>query len=138
MATYRTRMPARGDVIIFRFPQDPAQEFVHRIVALPNEVVEVRNKQVFIDGLPLDETHAVHGGPEIWPAERGPRDQFGPFRVPDGAVFVMGDRRDNANDSRFWGPLPIGEILGRARVLYWSWDGARSTPRWDRLGRPVD
>ena len=136
MATYRARKPSRGDVIIFRYPVDPSKEFIHRVVALPNETVEVRNKQVYIDGLPLDETWAHHDDPETWPAERGPRDQFGPFRVPEGAVFVMGDRRDNANDSRFWGPLRIGAIRGHARVLYWSWNGA--APRWDRIGRRIE
>jgi signal peptidase I len=136
MATYRAQLPGRGDVVIYRYPGNPALEYVHRVVGLPNETIEVRNKQVFIDGLPLDETYVHHDDPAMWPSERGPRDQFGPFRIPADAVFVMGDQRDNSNDSRFWGPLRVTRIRGLARVLYWSWDGG--TPRWERIGRPIE
>lgn len=138
MATYRISAPRRGDVVVYAFPQDPTKDMVHRVVGLPNEVIEVRDRQVFIDGLPLDELHVVHSDPEVWSAERGPRDQLAPWRIPQGEVFVMGDDRDNSNDGRFWGTLPIRMIRGRARVLYWSWDGARSRPRWERIGRRIE
>jgi signal peptidase I len=125
--------PRRGDVIVFQFPQDPAKDFIKRCVATGGETVEVRNKQVLVNGKPLREPYVVHTDATIRPAGFDPRDNFGPFTVPPGQLFMMGDNRDNSNDSRYWGPLPMDLVKGRAMFLYWSWDSENGWPRWNRL-----
>jgi signal peptidase I len=124
------RKPKRGDVIVFQFPQDPSKDFIKRCIATGGETVEVRDKHVYVDGKPLDEPYAIHSDPndgiDI-------RDNYGPYTVPPGDLFMMGDNRDNSNDSRYWGPLPMDLVKGRAMFLYWSWDSERGWPRWNRL-----
>lgn len=116
----------RGDVVVFRFPEDPRRDFIKRVVALPGETVEIRDKRVRIDGRALPEPYAFHADDTVWPDDpeiaevRRRRDQLPPLRVPDGAYFVMGDNRDASNDSRFWGPVPGTNIEGRALFVYWS------------------
>ena len=68
---------------------------------------------------------------------RSPRDNFGPYEVPKDEVFVMGDNRDHSHDSRFWGPVKDEEILGKAFILYWSWDSTKFRPRWTRIGMRI-
>jgi signal peptidase I len=88
---------------------------------------------VAVDGVELHESYTMHVDPRIMPSEIGGRDNFGPLTVPAGELFMMGDNRDNSNDSRFWGTLPMDFVKGRAMFLYWSWDGERHWPRFARL-----
>jgi signal peptidase I len=125
--------PRRGDVIVFQFPQDPSKDFIKRCIATGGETVEVKEKQVYVNGRKLDEPYARHTDPNIRPAGFDFRDNFGPFTVPKGEMFMMGDNRDNSNDSRYWGTLPMDLVKGRAMFLYWSWDGERNWPRWTRV-----
>jgi len=125
--------PRRGDVIVFQFPQDPSKDFIKRCIATGGETVEVREKEVYVNGKKLNEPYARHTDPNIRPAGFDFRDNFGPFTVPKGEMFMMGDNRDNSNDSRYWGTLPMDLVKGRAMFLYWSWDGERNWPRWGRL-----
>jgi signal peptidase I len=119
----------RGDIIVFRFPEDPSVDYVKRVVGLPGETVTIRGKKVAIDGALLGEPYVVHGDSRIFPGgEMQPepyrsRDQFGPLVVPEGKYFVMGDNRDYSHDSRFWGGVPRELIKGRAFMIYWSFDG---------------
>jgi signal peptidase I len=121
------RAVQRGDVVVFRYPEDPDIDFVKRVIALPGETIEIRDKVVHIDGRPLDEAYTIFRDPVVVPDKpmlpRRARDQFGPFEVPRGSYFVMGDNRDNSRDSRFWGPVPAGMIKGRAFMVYWSYEG---------------
>jgi len=127
------RAPQRDDVIVFIYPQDPTKDFIKRVKALPGETLEIRNKVLYVNGEAVKDDNAYYEGtPER--LARAPRDNFGPFLVPDGTVFVMGDNRDHSHDSRFWGTVPIDDILGKAFVLYWSWDSKEFSPRWSRLG----
>lgn len=128
--------PERGDVIVFIYPQDKDKDFIKRVQGLPGEVVEIRDKVLFIDGKPVKDEHA-HFAPDARLFKRSPRDNFGPFTVPDGHVFVLGDNRDHSHDSRFWGSVPIDDILGKAFVLYWSWDSESFRPRWSRIGSTI-
>jgi len=118
----------RGDIIVFRYPKDPQIDFVKRVVGLPGETITIHDKKVSIDGTPLDEPYAlfldrqVYRGGEFLPEPYRVRDNFGPFVVPPGQYFAMGDNRDNSNDSRFWGTVPRGNIKGRAFMVYWSFD----------------
>lgn len=109
----------RGDIVVFPFPQDPSKEFVDRVIGLPGERVEIRDKQVRIDGVALEEPYVVHSDPAIRPGDADLRDNFGPFTVPAGELFVMGDNRDNANDSRYWGTVAASSVKGIAYRIYW-------------------
>jgi signal peptidase I len=127
------RAPRRGDVIVFQFPQDPTKDFIKRCIATGGETLEVRNKQVYVDGKPLHEPYAIHTDPSVRPAGYDYRDNFGPVTVTKGQMFMMGDNRDNSNDSRYWGQLEMDLVKGRAMFIYWSWDGERNWPRWNRI-----
>ena len=129
------REPERGDVIVFRYPRDRKLDFIKRCVAVGGETVEVREKQVFINGEAVEFEQAVF-------LDEGSlltgRDTFGPVTVPEGKVFVMGDNRDNSNDSRFWGYVDLKDVKGKAMVIYWSWNKAKKWPRFGRIGDGID
>jgi signal peptidase I len=127
------RKPVPGDVIVFRYPDDPSSDFIKRCVALEGQTVEIRDKVLFVDGKPRDEPYVIHSDDAILPREFKARDNFGPIVVPRGHIFMMGDNRDNSHDSRFWGPLALSLVKGKAMILYWSWDQERNAPRVNRL-----
>ena len=122
------REPRAGDVVVFIYPKERDKDFIKRIVAVAGQTVESRGNKVIIDGKQVEDPHAHY--------EKRDHVDFGPYTVPAGHVFVMGDNRDESYDSRFWGPVPIQDIKGLAMVIYWSWGGERFV-RWDRLGRLV-
>lgn len=108
----------RGDIIVFKFPQDETRDFIKRVIGLPGDTVEIRGKQVLINGAPLDEPYAVHGD---WPAARfGEREKVGPLVVPADRLFMMGDNRDHSMDSRVWGFLDVSKVKGKAFIVYFS------------------
>ena len=122
---------ARGHVVVFKFPEDPRRDFIKRVIGLPGERIEIRNKTVFVDGKPLDEPYAHFIEQPLQPNDpeyglRGEtiRDNYGPELVPPGQLFVMGDNRDNSRDSRFWGFLPRDQVKGRALLVYWSYEAS--------------
>ncbi len=129
--------PQRRDVIVFIFPKNRKLDFIKRVIGLPGEVVEIRNKKVFINGVPLEEPYVQHTDPNILPREISPRDNFGPVRVPPGHLFVMGDNRDQSHDSRFWGFVPIRDVKGKAFIIYFSWDRDHFRIRWRRIGKLI-
>ena len=131
------REPKQGDIILFRFPEDPARDFIKRCVAVGGQQVEIRDKVLYVDGKPREEPYVVHKDPRTIPPDTNGRDNFGPYVVPQGHLFMMGDNRDNSHDSRFWGALPRNLVKGQAMILYWSWDEDRRMPRFERLLRPV-
>jgi signal peptidase I len=133
----KIRDPKPGDVIVFRYPDDPARDFIKRCVAVAGQTLEIRDKVLYVDGVAREEPYAVHKDPRVLPGETSPRDNFGPFVVPQGHIFMLGDNRDNSHDSRFWGALPRSLVKGKSMFLYWSWDEERRLPRWSRLLRPV-
>ena len=120
------RRVRRGDVIVFKFPDDPRRDFIKRTVALPDETVEIRDKVVYIEGSRLEETRVYHSDEHVWPDEPEVpesyrrRDQARPFTVPPDSYFALGDNRDESSDSRFWGPVPASYLKGRALFVYWS------------------
>lgn len=136
------RDPERGDVVVFRFPKNPREDYVKRVVGLPGETITIADKKVAIDGKVLDEPYTFFDDPRVFPDEsRLPepyrsRDQFGPFVVPAGEYFVMGDNRDHSHDSRYWGTVSRPVIKGRAFMVYWSFDlpPPVGTTTKDRLG----
>jgi len=122
--------PHRHDVIVFKYPQNPSQDFIKRVVGVAGDRVEIVHKKVFVNGEPFVEPNAVNLDAEIFPS---PRDNMGAVTVPPNSVFVMGDNRDNSHDSRFWGFVDLKAIRGKAFMLYWSWDSDNFTVRWKRL-----
>lgn len=132
------RSIGRGDIIVFRYPDDPETDFVKRVVGMPGDTIAIRDKKVYVDGKFLPEPYAVHEDPQVYPLQPAlpepyrSRDQFGPFTVPLDHYFVMGDNRDRSNDSRYWGTVPRSLIKGRALLVYWSFRGTPPLP-----GSPV-
>lgn len=131
------RLPKRGDVVIFRFPEDRSQDFVKRLVGLPGDEIKVHDKQVYVNGEPFTNPHEIHKDSRMLPASMSPRDNFGPVRVPSGSYFMMGDNRDESYDSRFWGFVRESDILGMAMVKYWSLVPGTWTMRWGSLGKVI-
>ena len=140
----------RKDVIVFKYPEEPERDFIKRVIGLPGETVELRNKRVFINGKQLEEPYVYYlEDPPPMPQESempndvqgggDPRVHYGPVTVPPGQYFVMGDNRDNSQDSRYWGFLPRENVKGRALVIYWSYDpeAGFSGPRWNHILRQV-
>jgi len=126
----------RGHVVVFKYPEDARRnvnrDFIKRVIGLPGETVEIRNKKVYIDGEPLDESYAhfiepplARDDPEYGLRVEGIRESWGPRVVPDGELLVLGDNRDNSRDSRFWGFLPVDQVKGRALLVYWSYEATR-------------
>jgi signal peptidase I len=129
--------PQRGDVIVFKFPQDEGRDFIKRVIALPGDKVEVRGKRVYVNDKPVQESYAVHLDPSMQENPHSPRDNFAPVQAPSGQLFMMGDNRDYSMDSRFWGFLDAKKIRGKAFIIYWSWDRERFRPRWGRIGMVI-
>ena len=137
----------RGDVVVFKSPEEPARDFIKRCVALPGDRVEIIDKRLFINGDPVDEEpYTYHTDPRVYsdsrfyPRQVRRRDNYGPEVIPAGHYFCLGDNRDESNDSRFWGPVPQELIKGRALLIYWSYedDGrpvAGKFAKLKRLGR---
>ena len=128
--------PDRGDIIVFKYPQDETKDFIKRVVGQPGDRVEIRQQQVYINEQPLLEPYAVHQAGNAFESS-SPRDEYGPVTVPNNFYFVMGDNRDHSLDSRFWGFVRQDKIKGRAFLIYWSWDGLERWVRWERLGKVV-
>jgi signal peptidase I len=129
----------RGDIVVFKFPEDATRDFIKRCVGLPGDEIRIVDKALLVNGRQVhDEGYTYHTDPysiprsPFAPSNRS-RDNFGPFVVPPGSYFCMGDNRDNSNDSRFWGPVPATHVKGRAFMIYWSFqDGSQST-EWPGL-----
>jgi signal peptidase I len=115
----------RGDIVVFKFPEDPERDFIKRVIGLPGDTVELRSREVFINGQKAAEPYAHY----LFPVGEGQestsfdvRERYGPVTVPDGHYFMMGDNRDNSQDSRYWGFLPADYVKGRALMIYWSFE----------------
>ena len=127
----------RRDLVAFPYPEDPSRTFLKRVIGLPGETVEIRRRAVFIDGAKLEEPYTRFLEPMAEPGDEstGRGQDWGPATVPAGSYFVLGDNRDNSKDSRYWGYVKQGDLLGRARVVYWSMEPGTGRMRWDRIGR---
>jgi len=124
------REPRPGDIIVFRFPGEGRRvDYIKRCVAVAGQTVEMRRKQLYVDGVLQDEPYVKHVAAGYNPL----RDDFGPITVPPGHLFMMGDNRDQSNDSRMWGTLPMEEVHGRAFIRYFSWDPEHFRIRLGRM-----
>jgi len=142
------RRLARQDIVVFKYPNELSKDFVKRVIGLPGEKLEIKNKQIFINDRPLEEKYKVHNDSQII-AKTGAysyddtiRDNYGPVTVPEGHIFVMGDNRDNSADSRYWGFLPLSYVKGRPWMIYFSYKAERDaylkTTFKDRLKKLVN
>ncbi|HET9961780.1 MAG TPA: signal peptidase I [Nitrospiraceae bacterium] len=131
----------RGDIIVFRFPEDEDKDFIKRVVGLPGDTIQIRNKVVYVNGAAYDDKAFTQRiDPGVIDGHINPRDNFGPVTVPEDAYFVMGDNRDQSLDSRFWGYVRTEKIRGKAFRIYWSWSGQGSWTewvRWERFGKAI-
>jgi signal peptidase I len=118
----------RGDIVVFKYPDEPERDFIKRVIGLPGETLELRNKKIYINGQALDEPYvhyidATHSASEVTSFDV--RERYGPVTVPPDKYFVMGDNRDNSQDSRYWGFLPRHYVKGKALLIYWSYESGR-------------
>lgn len=150
----------RGDIIVFKYPEDPSIDFIKRVIALPGDIVEVKDDIVYINGKPLERTPDGYYEEEnekvkkykettirtdgssytytIMEIEDGIGADFGPIKVPPNSYFVLGDNRDNSKDSRFWGFVPDDYVIGQAFVIYFSIDLKKPSIRISRLGKLIE
>lgn len=134
---YKFRKPERGDIMVFKYPEDETRDFIKRLIGLPGDKLEIRNRVVYINDKPLDETAYAYHESTSNGYYSDVRDNFGPSLIPEKKYFMMGDNRENSQDSRFWGFLDEDKIVGRAFIIYWSRDISRTFPqalRWERFG----
>ncbi len=135
------RDPHRGDIVVFKYPQDERRDFIKRIIGTPGDRIQIKGRTVYVNGEPLRETYTKFADP-AW-GRSGQESYCGyaygceSTAVPPGSYFVMGDNRDNSQDSRYWGFVKREKIKGKAFLIYWSWDGDRHWLRWWRLARYI-
>jgi signal peptidase I len=149
--------PKRGDVVVFNYPKDRSIDFIKRVIGLPGDVIDYKNNKLYINGKQMPLTQL---GTRSYFMEDGSVDVSGLFRenlmgvkhdvlrkdfsikdgewkVPPGEYFMLGDNRNNSRDSRFWGFVPQSYLVGRAVIIWWSWDKEKDSVRWDRLGEII-
>ncbi|ADU66946.1 signal peptidase I [Desulfurispirillum indicum S5] len=125
----------RGDVVVFKFPPEPHIDYIKRVVGLPGDRIRIEAKRVYVNDEPF-----VTGFEQFKDSQLqtgSPRDNMKEFQVPQGNYFMLGDNRDNSFDSRFWGFVPEENIVGKAFILYFSWDSENSAVRFNRIGRLI-
>jgi signal peptidase I len=133
----------RRDVLVFKYPEEPDRDFIKRVIGLPGETLEVREKKVYINGVPLDEPYAHYLPPATDESQYHEitsfdvRQRYGPVTVPPNQYFMMGDNRDNSQDSRYWGFLPRENIKGRALLIYWSYEADRQDYQDEGAGATI-
>lgn len=129
---YNDRQPSRSDVVVFVFPKDTSKNFVKRIVGLPGDTIEIKEKVLYVNGGKVIEPYATYLENAV-----EPKDDFGPVTVPPASFFTLGDNRDRSYDSRYWGFVSREHLKGKAMHVYFSRDG-EGTIRWDRIGHKIE
>jgi signal peptidase I len=131
------RAPRRGDIIVFKYPQDEKRDFIKRVIGTPGDEVQIRGRTVYVNGQPLVEPYVKEGPSALPHGEDSTYCGYAygcePLAVPPDSYFVMGDNRDNSQDSRYWGFVTREKLKGKAFLIYWSWDSERHWLRWRRL-----
>jgi len=127
--------PERGDIIVFKFPEDPSKDFIKRVIGIAGDEIQIRDKKVYINGVLSSDLGGFHTDSRILPKRMQPRDNFGPVTIPSNKLFMMGDNRDHSYDSRFWGFVDLKAVKGKAFIIYWSWDKNSFGIRWSRIGQ---
>jgi len=131
------KTPEKGDIIVFKYPEDPKKDFIKRVIATAGDSIESRDKVIYVNGKKDIEPYAYHSDRNIRLGGNDVRDNFGPLVVPPDKIFVMGDNRDQSYDSRYWKFVDIKAVKGEALIIYWSWDPQKHWLRFNRIGRLV-
>lgn len=134
-AAYQTARPQRGDIVLYRYPDEEGKRFVHRVIGLPGDLIELRTQVLSVNGEEVTEPYVQHTDHPLAPGNV--RDHIGPMTVPPDAYFVLGDNREESLDSRFLGPISTSQVLGQVVLIHWSVDSSTRSPRWERLNRPM-
>jgi signal peptidase I len=142
---YRFRDPVRGDVVVFKYPVDESRDFIKRIIAVGGESLFIKDQKIYVDCRPPEPScHEIADPWGRWEDRYGgPTSETTAVQVPPGSYFVMGDNRNNSQDSRYWGFVRGDKIKGKAFLIYWSWDSEHDARplweriRWSRLGKLI-
>jgi signal peptidase I len=138
---YTLGKPKRGDIIVFRYPENVKVDYIKRVIATEGDTIEIKNKVIYINGVKMTDSWGHYQNTPPVPRDFSPKDNFGPYTVPKDAVFAMGDNRDNSADSRFWGPVRKEHLVGKALILYLSLNSNTTDPfeyiRWSRIGQLI-
>jgi signal peptidase I len=134
-AAYHAAEPQRGDIVVYRYPDEKGTLFLQRVIGVPGDRIEIRNQVLFVNEEALTEPYVQHTDRSSMPGNV--RDNLGPVTVPPDAYFILGDNREESLDSRFLGPISKEHIQGQAIFIYWSVDPSTRIPRWDRLNQLV-
>jgi signal peptidase I len=128
--------PQRGDVIVFVPPHERNKDFIKRVIGLPGDTVEIKDRKIYINDTLIEDPWGVFNEWNL-----STRDNYGPNVVPPDSLFVMGDNRNNSQDSRYWGFASLNDVLGQAFIMYWSWDWDKPSifdkVRWKRIGHLI-
>ena len=135
--TYDRANTSRGDIIVFKFPVDPEKDFIKRVIGVGGDIVEGRDKKIYVNNQLIDDSYSIRTDPNIIPQGVQKRDNFGPITVPQNSLFVLGDNRDQSFDSRYWGFVDLKAVKGKAFMIHWSWDREKYKPRLVRIGSKI-
>jgi signal peptidase I len=133
--------PKRGDIVVFVYPEDPKKDFIKRVIATGGEEVQIKDRKIFINGMEIEDSWGIYkeGGRPFIPSHLRPRDNYGPRYVPSNSLFVLGDNRDNSQDSRYWGFVDLSAVKGQAFIIYFSYKKKATSlvdrVRWSRFGK---
>ena len=133
------RSPDRGDIIVFTYPRDRTKDFIKRVIALPGEKIQIVGREILVNDKPIEDPWGQYSTRQT--GTRPILDDYGPVTVPPNSLFVMGDNRDNSQDSRYWGFVGLNAVKGNAFIIYFSWDRRTRSLlekiRWSRLGHLI-
>ena len=132
---YHFTSVGRGDIVVFRSPEDPDRDYIKRVIGQPGEKISLKGGTVFVNGQPMKEDFTPRQSDNPFGRLGSPLSSWGPKVVPAGHYFLLGDNRSNSRDSRVWGFLDGKMIRGRAFLIYFSWNGEERGIRWGRLGK---
>jgi signal peptidase I len=137
---FEWRKPERGDIIVFLYPVDPSKDFIKRVIATGGEKVQIIQSKIYINDKLISDPWGYFNRSEP-PGLIQAVENFGPVVVPPKSLFVMGDNRNDSDDSRFWGFVPLDDVVGKAFILYFSWNSQAKKPwdevRWSRIGKLI-
>jgi signal peptidase I len=138
---FQFKRPKRGDIIVFIYPRDRSKDFIKRVIGTEGEKVEVIRNKIYINDKLIDDRWGHYHEESNWMKYLQPIEKFGPVLVPKDSLFVLGDNRDNSQDSRFWGFVNINAVRGEAFIIYFSWDRYAQSLlgkiRWTRFGKLI-
>jgi len=137
----RWKNPRRGDIIVFIYPKDPSKDFIKRVIGVDGDKVEIVQNKIYVNNKIIEDPWGHYSDKGAWTKYVQPMERYGPVVVSKDSLFVLGDNRDNSQDSRFWGFVNMNAVKGKALVIYFSWDqqamNLLNKIRWDRFAKLI-